>query len=153
MTTTPLPDPRANHLTQGGTKRLNKAAWIYRAGRDWPDARWTPAIADALVKTGKAAWIYDAGLDWSDARRAELKRDRTDRKFRPDETSIYGREKMTVRELRHLLFNVENQDAQVLVVTPSDIKFGEIVSTHQLITGRQLGSTQDEDGYVTIHTM
>lgn len=34
---------------------------------------------------------------------------------------------MTVRELRHLLFNVENQDATIVV--PTKFQFGTVVET------------------------
>ena len=60
---------------------------------------------------------------------------------------------MTVRELRQKLFDVKNQESQVLIVTPEDIRWGEISRTHQIVDGRSLGDADDEEGYVTIHTL
>ena len=45
------------------------AAWyLYLAGRDWEDGRFTPEIRDALIKTGNAWYLYRAGCDWEDGR-------------------------------------------------------------------------------------
>ena len=44
-------------------------AWyLYLAGHDWPDERFTPEIRDALIKTGHAEFLYLAGCEWKDER-------------------------------------------------------------------------------------
>ena len=65
---------------------------------------------------------------------------------------------MTVRELRHLLFNVENQDATVVVVGPNDIEQGHVKRTHEVRARRNVtgdlavGHEEDPQNFVSILT-
>ena len=67
---------------------------------------------------------------------------------------------MTVRRLRELLFDVEDQNAQVVVVTPDCIKDGHVKRTHEVGARRApapynklvLGHPDDPAGYVSILT-
>ena len=44
-------------------------AWyLHRAGRDWPNNRYIPAIAEALIATGDAWYLHRAGYNWPEDR-------------------------------------------------------------------------------------
>jgi hypothetical protein len=44
-------------------------AWyLFHAGLNWPDERYTPEIAAALCDIGNAWYLYKAGRDWPDNR-------------------------------------------------------------------------------------
>ena len=53
---------------------------------------------------------------------------------------------MTVKELRNLLYEIENQDAEICLVTSE--KYGVITSTK---TVEVVGRSDDPEGYVTIN--
>ncbi len=69
---------------------------------------------------------------------------------------------MTVKELRQLLFELEDQYAVVVVVTPSDIENGRVKKTHEVVARRVanhaagtrlvLGHADDPQGFVSILT-
>lgn len=47
----------------------NWVAWyLFNAGCEWKDERFTPEIRDALIKTGDAEFLYYAGHYWKDGR-------------------------------------------------------------------------------------
>ena len=53
--------------------KTGDARWLYLAGRYWPDERFTPEIRDALIKTGNARFLFYAGCEWPDERKKGLK--------------------------------------------------------------------------------
>jgi hypothetical protein len=55
--------------------KVKWVCWVcYKAGWNWGDDRYTPAIAEALVKTRDAEWLYCAGVTWAEARKKDLER-------------------------------------------------------------------------------
>ena len=67
---------------------------------------------------------------------------------------------MTVKELRQLLFDIGNQNAEVVVVCPEDIEDGHIKRTRTVVTRRDdkghrlpfLGHREDPKSFVSILT-
>lgn len=57
---------------------------------------------------------------------------------------------MTVKELRQLLFDVEDQDAQIVVITSDDVKYGEVKNTQTI--NEKIGHPSDPTGWIAITT-
>ena len=51
--------------------KTGNAGYLYWAGCNWKDGRFTPEIRDALIKTGNAVYIFHAGWDWPDERKKD----------------------------------------------------------------------------------
>jgi hypothetical protein len=59
--------------------KVKWVGWVcWKAGFFWGDDRYTPAIAEALVKTRDAEWLYCAGLTWADDRKKDLERSKNE---------------------------------------------------------------------------
>jgi len=56
---------------------------------------------------------------------------------------------MTVRELRQLLFHIDNQEAEVVIATSKDVKYGEVISTKEIV---QFSTQEQPEGFITLLT-